>query len=379
MSPLRPSLSCHTLAIPFVVAFRHASAERTETSTLWVHAKEAGLCGYGEGCPRPYVTGETLATARAFFDTHRATVEAEVGDLPSLRAWVEAHRALIDADPAAWCAIELALLDLFARREGATVDALLDRPPLAPSFRYTAVIGDAGPETVGRLAAGYATMGFEDFKLKLSGNEARDAASVAAVQHAAPPALRLRVDANNVWPSAAAAAAALGRLGATFAGVEEPVAGADYAQLAELSRTVGAPVILDEGLARVAQVAQLPRPVESFIASVRVSKMGGLLRSLEVVDAARARGLPMVVGAQVGETSLLTRAALTVATATGDALLGQEGAFGTHLLSRDIATRPLMFRSGALIVTAERPDLATPGWGVVVDDTVLADHLDRDH
>ena len=55
------------LHIPFKVAFRHASAERSETETVWIDAVASdGGIGSGESCPRPYVTGETLATARAF-------------------------------------------------------------------------------------------------------------------------------------------------------------------------------------------------------------------------------------------------------------------------------------------------------------------------
>ncbi|MFZ1761994.1 MAG: hypothetical protein WAT99_03795, partial [Nitrospira sp.] len=54
----------------------------------------------------------------------------------------------------------------------------------------------------------------------------------------------------------------------------------------------------------------------------------------------------IVVGAQVGETSILTRAALTVADRYRDILLAQEGAFGTHLLEYDLCDPPLMFGRG---------------------------------
>ena len=77
--------------------------------------------------------------------------------------------------------------------------------------------------------------------------------------------------------------------------------------------------------------------------------MGGLLRSLQVVEAARAAGVGLVVGAQVGETSLLTRAALTVAHAGRDVLVAQEGAFGTFLLTEDICDPPLMFSAGGAL------------------------------
>ena len=46
---------------------------------------------------------------------------------------------------------------------------------------------------------------------------------------------------------------------------------------------------------------------------------------------------------------MLTRVALTVAHATGRALVAQEGAFGTFLLERDIGDPPLMFGAGGIL------------------------------
>jgi len=42
--------------------------------------------------------------------------------------------------------------------------------------------------------------------------------------------------------------------------------------------------------------------------------MGGILRSLAIAEQAKQIGIPIIIGAQVGETSILTRAALTLAT-----------------------------------------------------------------
>ena len=72
----------------------------------------------------------------------------------------------------------------------------------------------------------------------------------------------------------------------------------------------------------------------------------------------------MIVGAQVGETSLLTRAGLTVAHAAGDALVAQEGAFGTFLLERDVCDPPLMFGAGGVLDVSAHPMLAGSGLGL---------------
>src|SRR5688500_11077228 len=95
------------LRIPFTVSFRHASAERSETSTLWAEAAlDSGVTGCGESCPREYVTGESLDSAQAFLRRHDRAVVDQIVGLDSLHAWMVAHAAEIDAHPAAWCAIE---------------------------------------------------------------------------------------------------------------------------------------------------------------------------------------------------------------------------------------------------------------------------------
>ena len=87
-------------------------------------------------------------------------------------------------------------------------------------------------------------------------------------------------------------------------------------------------------------------------------------RALDVVRAACAAGHRVIVGAQVGETSLLTRAALPVAEAAGPALVAMEGGFGTLLLTRDVCDPPLMFGAGGRLVVADHPRLARPGLGI---------------
>lgn len=58
-------------------------------------------------------------------------------------------------------------------------------------------------------------------------------------------------------------------------------------------------VILDESLLRVEQLESLPDP-ERWIVNLRVSKMGGILRSFDLAKRAASLGIAGVVGCQVG-------------------------------------------------------------------------------
>ena len=360
-------LDVSSLRIPFRESFRHASAERSETSSLWVEATgRSGAVGYGESCPRPYVTGETLETAQQFCAQHEASVRNNVTDLASLVGWTTAHASAVDQHPAAWCALELAVLDLLAKDAGQTIEDLLSLPQLSGQFRYSAVIGDASPDVFRAAGERYRQHGFTDFKIKLSGDLARDRDKVTWLRQLPTASTRARADANNLWPDTAAATAYLASLDYPFFAVEEPIRANQYEECARIADVAGCQIVLDESFVRINQLPPLLDAPHRWLINLRVSKMGGLLRSLAIVDAARRAGIRLIVGAQVGETSLLTRAGLTVASPARDILVAQEGAFGTLLLERDVCDPPLMFGAGGVLDVSLHPSLVQPGTGVTL-------------
>ena len=342
------ALHARALSIPFKAAFKHASAERSCTQSIWVEARAGALVGVGEGCPREYVTRESLASAMRFVDRHRAAVLGPIADAQSLAAYVAARRCEIDANPAAWCAIELAVLDLLARAAGVTVESLLGVREVRGEFQYTAVLGDGSPRAFEMQLARYVEAGFRDFKIKLSGDLERDQAKVAALRAGGVAPGRVRADANNLFSRAGDAVRHMEALEYGFVAVEEPLRAGDYAGMRELRRALGARIIVDESLLRAEQLDLLAADADTWIVNLRVSKMGGLIRSLAVASRARALGISLIVGAHVGETSVLTRAGLTVAAFARDIVLAQEGAFGTHLLEHDM-TDVLMFGPAGLL------------------------------
>ncbi len=89
-------LALKRLNIPFKTTFKHSSAARSKTeSVIAIAESENGRTGYGEGCPRHYVTRETIATAIEFFETHRQTLIAIAG-LDHLKEWMRKHKPALD-------------------------------------------------------------------------------------------------------------------------------------------------------------------------------------------------------------------------------------------------------------------------------------------
>ncbi len=346
-------LKSSTLAIPFKESFKHASAERLQTQSLWVACETTrGIVGVGEGCPREYVSGENMASALGFVSQHRDGWLAHIDSLATLRSWVAAHRIELDAHPAAWSAVELALLDALAKEENCSVENLLGLPELDNSFCYTAVLGDASEAKFHAQLDRYLKTGFTTFKIKLSGDLKLDRHKAASLRAAGVTPDKVRADANNLWPDADSAIAHIEALNFAFTGLEEPIRAGSAQTLRRVAVALDMKIILDESLLRLNQLDDYAQDPQRWIVNLRVSKMGGVLRSLEMLSAMRRVGIGLIVGAHVGETSVLTRAALIVANQARDWLIAQEGAFGTHLLEYDVVETPLMFGHNGVLDAA---------------------------
>jgi L-alanine-DL-glutamate epimerase-like enolase superfamily enzyme len=332
-------LSVGSFPFPFRARFEHAAASRDSAENVIVIAEDdAGRVGLGEGCPRSYVTGETVQSALAALARWRDAGAGTLDDLHGLKNWMHAHAADIDANPSAFAALELALIDVFARRSERTLEQLLGISSATTEIRTSAVYGTRSAAKFLAQAALYAANGMRDAKLKLTGEPRRDRARARALAALG----RVRLDANNLWPSAADACRGLDGLSRLAWAVEEPLKPRDWPGLAEIGTRTGLTLVLDESAVHPRDLASLV-PGPTYVVNVRVSKLGGLLRTLAMIDAARASGFAVIVGAQVGETSILARAGIVAARAAGSSLTGFEAAFGTRLLARDATTPSLGF------------------------------------
>jgi L-alanine-DL-glutamate epimerase-like enolase superfamily enzyme len=346
---MRPSrLRFASAPIPFRTSFGHASARRERAENVLVLAEDGeGRLGLGEGCPRRYVTGETAESARAFLGRHREEL-SRLDGLEALREWIELHAADIDADPSAFCAAELALLDLYSRQRGVPIERLLGIDAPSRALTVSAVYGTGSWVKFGLTALLFALHRMREAKLKLSGDPRLDRRRAALLRRRGP----VRLDANNLWATAEEAALGLAGPADHAWAVEEPIAPRDWAGLREVAARTGLDIILDESFTRAGDLAEAD---SRFIANFRVSKLGGLLRALDALRLALEQGRRVIVGAQVGETSILARAGLALAAAAGDRLVGYEGAYGTRLLTEDAAVPSIGFGRKGLVDPAALP------------------------
>jgi L-Ala-D/L-Glu epimerase len=353
----------YALRIPFVESFSHSATERRWSDSVVVRVRdEIGIEGFGEGAPRPYVTGETV---ESMLDHLASELWARVADrelppaddLDAVAAWLpETHVADALAPHASRAALELAVLDCVLRRADRPLAALMW--PRRHSVRYSGVI-TAGPvERAVRHARQMRSIGLRHVKVKVGFDD--DVARVAAVREALGPAVSLRLDANGAWTFARAAEVltAVAHLG--IAAVEQPLPRGPVEAFARLRQVTPVPIMVDESLVTRADAEELIAAGAADFFNVRVSKCGGLARSRALAYAALTAGLGIQVGSQVGETAILAAAGRHLAAALS-AVAFVEGSFGTLLLAEDVSVESVRFGH-----RGEAPILSGSGLGIRV-------------
>ncbi|MEV8440519.1 enolase C-terminal domain-like protein [Actinosynnema sp. NPDC051121] len=206
----------------------------------------------------------------------------------------ELRERLPELPPGVLAAVDAALHDLAALRDGVPVHATVGIPQWtdAPTAR---TIGIGSPADAFAEASGLAARGFTVLKVKVGAED--DVARVEAVRAAAPGA-RLVLDPNGGW-TAEQAVRVVDRLTGVDA-LEQPIAPGRWDELAWLRERCPVPLIADEDAATADDVRALAGLVDGV--NVKLAKCGGITAAREVIDVARACGLDVMLGCLVASS-----------------------------------------------------------------------------
>ena len=367
------NIKIQALNIPMRLSFKQASSDRKTSESIWVEISNGDYVGYGEGCPRLYVTNENIADSIKWLESIAPQIQKFCNDLGQLKIFLKKLDTQIRKHPSAWCAMECALLDLFARMEHSSIEQLLGTEPIYGSYNYSAILGDQDEPAYTALIKKYLQAKLSDFKIKLSGDDERDNHHInTLLQHVKLHKIlspRIRLDANNLWQNDIdTACKSISNFKQDIFAIEEPLTSKSYELISELSVKTGKHIILDESLCDLDDLSKFAELPGSYIANIKISRVGGIISALELIDQCKKLNWPIIIGAHVGETSILTRVALIAAQYAGDSLIAQEGAFGEMILERDIVTPSLKFGyEGVLKIDHEIwPEIQNHGLGLTL-------------
>lgn len=308
---------------PVAGAFVIARGAKTHVDVVTAEISDAGATGRGEATAI-YYRGETAAGCRDAIIAQADAIAAGAGrhDLLTLMPAGAARNAL---DAALW--------DIEAKLAGVPAWRLagLAAPPEPIETAFTLSLDT--PDAMARAAA-QAAPRHRLLKLKLAG--AGDRERVAAVRAGAPDA-RLIVDANEAWTDRDVAAEAAALIPHGVALIEQPVAAGRDALLDGVRSPI--PLCADESCHDRGDLDQLVGRYAAI--NIKLDKAGGLTEALVLAEAARARGLALMVGCMLSTSLGIAPATLV---AQGAAWVDLDGPL---LLGRD--REPAIDFAGGLV------------------------------
>ena len=281
-------------------AFRIARKRTVPFDNVILRLDHDGVAGWGEASPHPHYGSSAVDVVRILESLRgwlRRLSIRSVDDIAQVwkESWTRAH------DRAAQCALDLALWDWLARKEGVTVTELAHGHKPRPVTSFATIALSTKEELDGKIAE---LEGFPRVKIKSDADGDLEPARRVKEQLRAV----IAVDANGAWSASTLPALATGfsSLGAEF--IEQPFSDAHDRDLIRGSYPI--PIIADESCVLEEDVERLSRNFDGI--NVKLVKCGGLTPALRMVQRASKLGMRTMVGCML-ETSILIAAGCVAA------------------------------------------------------------------
>lgn len=337
------------LTRPYTIAYKSVEAVHLISLRL---VTERGTIGVGSASPAPAVTGETLEAAEGALGDEN--VQALLDPLAALDARQAARElsGAFQATPAAGAALDMALLDIWAREQGRPLADALGREHEALPTSITIGIKDA--EATLAEAEEYLGRGFRILKVKLGHSVDEDIGRLRRLRERVGPTVALRVDPNQGYGIDDLRRFFRETSGLDLEFVEQPVKANLTGTLQDLGVAERRRIALDESLQTPKDAqrwARAPQPAGIF--NIKLMKCGGITAALEIAATAQEAGIDLMWGC-MDESCVSIAAALHAALACpATRYLDLDGSFD---LARDFAEGGFHLQDG-ILRTVDEPGL----------------------
>jgi L-alanine-DL-glutamate epimerase-like enolase superfamily enzyme len=281
-------------------AFRTARTRTVPFDNVILRVERDRVTGWGEASPHPYYgasAADVVRNLESLSGWLRTLSIRSADDIAA--AWNESWTRL--QDRAAQCALDLALWDWLARKEGVTVTELAHGHVPQPITSFATIGLSTKEELDDKIAE------LEGFpRVKIKSDATGDLEPARRVKEELRAAIA--IDANCAWSTSTLPALAVGfsSLGAEF--IEQPLPVARDHELIRGSYPL--PIIADESCVLEEDVARLSLNFDGI--NVKLVKCGGLTPALRMIRRARELGMRTMVGCML-ETSMLIAAGCVAA------------------------------------------------------------------
>jgi L-alanine-DL-glutamate epimerase-like enolase superfamily enzyme len=345
-------ITIYNLRIPFSRTIRHRLYSRSETQSIVVVLQDHhGNKGVGEGTPRGYVTGEALDTS---LDCAKVLSQKVIGQniesvsqlytlLDNLGSIEIAHE-----NPAAFCALETALLDLWSRLAHTTLYRLFKIKSKMEQLSYSGVIPYSSSETeLLKVVELIKFLKLRTLKVKVVDLDS-GVSQLKIIREKLGSDIDIRVDANAAFEKETALAFIKAAKAIRLSAIEQPVAKADLTGLKHVSDNSDIPVIADESMYTPKGPFYLIDNNICHGLNIRLSSCGGFRKAHYIYQQAKRKHMMVVLGAHVGETAILSFAGRHLAMMCPEATY-LEGSFSKYVLKEDLVNEDISFGAGGAV------------------------------
>lgn len=365
------------LLLPFSGEFAHSVRKRNFVKNIIVEiiADQGKITGYGEGAPRSYVTGETQESAA---DGIRHLIEKypfpwELNDI--IQIW-----DFVDSLPdnknynSAICALETGLLGILARKRNESVTTYCPSDFCTDTIYYGAAIPLGSGKRVKEIYRLINEMKVKRLRLKMGKNLKENTDKIGTVKRMFGDDCDLRIDVNGVWNRELAFAHIPLIKRSKVKVIEQPMPpdDPDISEFADEMQKCGVIMMADELACTKSDVERIINDGHYKMINVRLSKCGGLRRSLDIIELIRSKGISFQIGCQLGESGILSAAGRVLCLLCRDAVY-YDGSYDPFLLKENITTKDVSFGVGG-----KAGPLEGPGLGVEVNRNALERLSDPD-
>jgi L-alanine-DL-glutamate epimerase-like enolase superfamily enzyme len=292
-------LECVTRELHSRTAFRISRPRLRELRNVYLRLEHDGITGYGEASPNAFYDEtaegvlERLASATTFIESMKIRSIADVE-----RAWAASWQ-LLAPSRAAQCALDLALWDWLAKREGVSCAELVWSKAPRPVTSFCTI----GLSTPDELPAKLEELhGFPQIKIKTDAS-----ASLETVHYVRERSTALlAVDANCAWKSVdlEALSRELARLEVSF--IEQPLPPSCDEELGTARSCL--PLMADESCISPEDIPRIAQHFDGF--NIKLVKCGGITPARRMVVLGRELALKIMVGCMLESSALIAAGAV---------------------------------------------------------------------
>ena len=350
-------ITIHNIALPLQETIRMSKVIIEKSNSILVKVKSTeDISGWGEAASSLSMTGESSAGMILALEYIKNEIINK--EIESVEEIYELIQRSIYGNYAAKSAIEVALIDLFAKTQKKTFSELIgikQREELPIIWRI------AGAKNETDEAKKMKDDGFSAFKIKVGANTIpEDLSRAENLRRVLGEHIQLTADANAGYSSKDALDLCSKIDGAVLDYMEQPVNGYDVETMKKCNSLMDIPLSADEGIHSQSDLILHKKMDAADGASLKLIKFGGIKALLLAVDYMKEQNMHVNISGKAGDSSV---SAATIGHISHVASkLDWFSNVSIQYLADDIIKNPMTIQDGKIILRSG------PGLGIEIDE-----------